>query len=209
MFIVLEGIDGCGKDTQLERLFAWIGRKNKYAQIWKTREPSRQTDAGKEISRRLRGEGFRDAREALGLYVRDRAELAPLRREILRHSYVLSSRNDLSTYAYQGLEIPFQEIWDAHAYDSNRIPSPDLTFLLSLTPETVGQRFEERLAKRGEAREFFEQVDFQKRVAANYLDAAKFLESKGRPTVVLDADRSPDAIFLDIAAAIEERACFV
>ena len=41
-FIVLEGIDGCGKTTQINELYKWLpksGLINKNATLIKTREP--------------------------------------------------------------------------------------------------------------------------------------------------------------------------
>ena len=50
-FIVLEGIDGCGKTTQINELFKWLpnsGLMNKNATLIKTREPGGST-LGREI----------------------------------------------------------------------------------------------------------------------------------------------------------------
>jgi dTMP kinase len=205
MYIVFEGIDGSGKDTQLNKAFAWIGRVNKYAQIWKTREPGRQTAAGKEISVLLRGKGFRDGRHALDLYVADRVQQAPLLREINRHSVILSSRNDLSSYAFQGAQgLSFEEIHAAHDYGRSGIVIPDLTFFMDVPADKIEARFE----KRGEAREFFEKVEFQKKAAAKYREAVAKLSGERR-IVTIDADRDPDIVFGDVVKTLEETVCFV
>lgn len=202
MYIVFEGIDGSGKDTQLNKVFAWIGRVNKYAQIWKTREPSRQTVAGREISQRLRGEGFRDGRHALNLYVQDRIEQAPLLRSINEHSLILSSRNDLSSYGFQGAQgLSFEEIYTAHNYAHSGIAIPDLTFFLDVSADRV----EERIEKRGEAREFFEKVEFQKKVAAKYREAVARLSSERR-IITIDANRDQEIIFADIVHVLQNTA---
>jgi len=205
MYIVFEGIDGSGKDTQLNKAFAWLGRVHKYAQIWKTREPGRQTPAGREISRLLKGEGFRDARHALDLYVADRRQQAPILREINRHSIVLSSRNDLTAYAYQVAQgLTFEEVYAAHDYARSGIVVPDLTFFMDVPAD----RIEARLEKRGEAREFFEKVEFQKLAAANYRTAVSRLSAE-RKIVTIDADRDPDVVFGDVARTLEATCCFV
>ncbi len=205
MYVVFEGIDGSGKDTQLNKAFAWLGRVHKYAQIWKTREPGRQTPAGREIARLLKGEGFRDARHALDLYVADRTQQAPILREINRHSVVLSSRNDFSSYGFQGAQgLSFEEIHAAHDYARSGIVVPDLTFFMDVPAD----RIEARLEKRGEAREFFEKVEFQKLAAAKYREAAARLGAE-RKIVTIDADRDPDVVFGDVARTLEETVCFI
>lgn len=100
-FIVFEGLDGSGKDTQLNKAVDYMRTRDKYAQIWITREPTNNTVAGREIARRLKQEGFKDGHEALMLYVQDRIEQTLIRREILQHSHIIASRFDNSTYAYQ------------------------------------------------------------------------------------------------------------
>lgn len=55
-FIVFEGLDGSGKDTQLNKAVDYMRTRDKYAQIWITREPTNNTIAGKEIARRLKAE---------------------------------------------------------------------------------------------------------------------------------------------------------
>lgn len=44
-FIVFEGLDGSGKDTQLNKAVEYIRTMDKYAQIWITREPTTNTKA--------------------------------------------------------------------------------------------------------------------------------------------------------------------
>ncbi len=44
-FLVFEGLDGSGKDTQLEKAVSYLRKKDKYAQIWITREPTGATEA--------------------------------------------------------------------------------------------------------------------------------------------------------------------
>ncbi|MDQ1343542.1 MAG: dTMP kinase, partial [Patescibacteria group bacterium] len=138
-FLVFEGLDGSGKDTQLEKAFSYLRKKDKYAQIWVTREPTSATESGREIARKLRNEGFKDGYEAVALYVKDRTEQSEIRRGILKHSHILSSRFDLSTYAYQCAQgLSFEEVRNAHDY--SKILLPDVTFLFDVSMENVEKR---------------------------------------------------------------------
>ena len=78
-FIVIEGIDGCGKTTQIEAIYKWLpssGLLEKNSQIIKTREPG-GTKFGKRIREILLDNDQEyepsDLTELL-LYAADRAE---------------------------------------------------------------------------------------------------------------------------------------
>jgi len=45
MFIVFEGLDGVGKDTQLRQVFDYITNNYKHLQVTKTQEPSGFSDS--------------------------------------------------------------------------------------------------------------------------------------------------------------------
>lgn len=188
-FIVFEGLDGSWKDTQLNRAVEYMRTRDKYAQIWITREPTANTAAGKEIARRLKQEWFKDGYEALRLYVQDRKEQTVLRREILKHSHIIASRFDNSSYAYQWAQwLPFDEIYKAHDY--NEILVPDLTLVFDVDRENV----KKRLGKRGGEKEFFEQIDFLMKVREKYIESTEKL-SQERKIVIINANKGIDEVF--------------
>lgn len=108
-FLVLEGIDGCGKTTQIERLQRWLpcsGLMPPQAQLLVTREPG-----GTELGRALRqlllhppGGAAPGSTAELLLYAADRAQhvqqhIAPA---LAAGHWVLCDRFTGSTAAYQG-----------------------------------------------------------------------------------------------------------
>lgn len=197
-FIVFEGLDGSGKDTQLNKAVDYMRTRDKYAQIWITREPTNNTVAGREIARRLKQEGFKDGHEALMLYVQDRIEQTLIRREILQHSHIIASRFDNSTYAYQWAQwLSFDEIYKAHNYDE--ILVPDLTLIFDVDKENI----EKRLWKRGGEKEFFEQIDFLMKVREKYLESTKKL-SQERKIVIIDANQGIEDVFEQVKKELEK-----
>ena len=108
-FIVIEGIDGCGKTTQIDQISKWLptsGLMNKNSELIKTREPGGS----------LLGEKLRDlildnnnnnkpsSLAELLLYSADRAEhiskiISPA---LEKNDWVISDRFCHSTLAYQG-----------------------------------------------------------------------------------------------------------
>lgn len=192
MFIVYEWVDGCGKDTQLINSIEYLGEKDKYIQIWKTREPTGNTEAGRIIGHKLLNEWFKDASEALQLYVEDRGQQSEIRRKITEHSVIMSTRFDYSTYAYQWASgLSFEEIYKAHDY--SKILIPDLTFIFDVSIENIEKRLNLRWGKR----EFFEKIDFLDKVRQKYLEVAKLL-SKEREILVVDANVSKEWVFEQI-----------
>jgi dTMP kinase len=108
-FLVLEGIDGCGKTTQLERLRAWLpssGLMPPGAELVVTREPG-GTGLGLALRQLLLhppGDAAPGSTAELLLYAADRAQhvqqcIAPA---LAAGHWVLSDRFSGSTAAYQG-----------------------------------------------------------------------------------------------------------
>ncbi|WP_216903864.1 dTMP kinase [Synechococcus sp. CCY 9618] len=108
-FLVLEGIDGCGKTTQIEALRAWLpasGLMGPGARLVVTREPG-----GTALGRALRALLLSPPEDAapsslseLLLYAADRAQHveACLRPALASGDWVLCDRFTGSTAAYQG-----------------------------------------------------------------------------------------------------------
>ena len=108
-FIVIEGIDGCGKTTQIDELSKWLpnsGLIKKESKLITTREPG-----GSLLGKKLRGlildnnENNKPSSLAeLLLYSADRAEhvskiISPA---LNNNDWVISDRFSDSTLAYQG-----------------------------------------------------------------------------------------------------------
>ena len=198
MFIVFEWVDWSGKDTQLDKTFAYLRKKDKNIHIWTTQEPTRSTESGKKALEKLSWDGFKDGREALELFVKDREEATPFRREMMKSSTILSSRFDYSTFAYQWAQwLTFDEIYEAHNYKNILIP--DLTFIFDVNLENIEKRISERWAKK----EFFEELDFLNKVRKLYLDSAEKLKPE-RNIVIIDANRSIEEVFEDVKTELDK-----
>ncbi|MEY3545544.1 MAG: hypothetical protein RLZZ106_1978 [Cyanobacteriota bacterium] len=162
-FLVLEGIDGCGKTTQIQHLRQWLpssGLMPAGAELVVTREPG-----GTELGRALRelllhppGAAAPCSTAELLLYAADRAQHV---QELIRPAleaghWVLSDRFSGSTAAYQGygrgLSLPLIEQLSLIAC---RGLQPDLTLLLDVPlAESLrrrGHRPADRIEASGEA----------------------------------------------------------
>ena len=145
--IVLEGIEGVGKSTQLQHLRRHLERRGLVATI--LREPG-GTPAGDEIRRLLLDPGNEvDPRTEALLFMASRAQLVAdvIRPALARGEFVLLDRFFLSTYAYQiaGRGLPEEMVRRANALATNGLV-PDLTLLLDLSPADALARAASRSA---------------------------------------------------------------
>ena len=167
-FIVLEGIDGSGKTTQINELYRWLpksGLINKNATLIKTREPGGSL-LGKEIRDMILSKNQSnppsDLTELL-LYFADRAEhISKIISPALRNgNWIVSDRFSGSTLAYQGYgrEINIDIIKKLENIVCQNI-KPDLTIFLEISPEESILRRKNKVADRIES----EGLDFLKKV---------------------------------------------
>ena len=142
-FIVIEGIDGCGKTTQIDELSKWLpksGLINKGSKLITTREPGGSL-LGKKLRELILDNNKYNKPSSLAellLYSADRAEhvskiISPA---LNKNNWVISDRFSDSTLAYQGygrkidLEIikKIESIVCQGEY-------PDITFFLEISPK--------------------------------------------------------------------------
>ena len=157
--IVLEGIDGCGKTTQIEHLYKWLpnsGLMPQGAKLHITREPG-GTSLGKSLRELLLNPPEKKSPLPLTellLYAADRAQhisefIEPL---INKGDWIISDRFSGSTLAYQGygrgLDIKTIKILEDIALQKL---NPDLTLLLEISIEESILRREKKTNDRIEA----------------------------------------------------------
>lgn len=192
-FVVIEGIDGCGKSSVAKLVAERIGRRAVL-----TREP---TDSW--IGRAVR-KGDKDQIspyiDAL-LFMADRALHTERISELLRKKkLVISDRYYHSTIAYQAANLQDEFKGDAFKWllDANLGISlhPDLTVLLVIPPEAAL----ERVGKRGKLSRF-ETLGFLRKVHGNYLKLARLDKS----IVKVDAGRDLDTVVDEVLALISRR----
>jgi len=194
-FLVLEGIDGSGTTTQLDRVVDYIRSRGFPAVA--TREPS-TGPIGKLLREALLGRlampdgSGLDGRTMAMLFAADRfdhlqREVEP---ELAVGTTVVSDRYLLSSLAYQAEEADRDWVQVL----ARGVRKPDRTFLLDLPVEVAAQR---RLAA-GRPVERYDADSYLAKVAANYRALAKADSS----VVVLDGTGSKEEVTAAICQAI-------
>jgi dTMP kinase len=206
-FVTFEGIEGCGKTTQMRLAAAWLTGRG--ISVLSTAEPG-GTPLGLKIREVLlnRGSLEIDAEAELLLFAAARAQHV---REVILPAlrtgkWVLCDRFADATLAYQGfgrgLDAGFIRTLNAFSMLSL---SPDRTFLFDLPVETGLSRAEGRTAGvRPEAAEDrFEQEDqaFHERIRNGYLNLAAGEPERFR---VIDGAADVETVHLEVCRRLAE-----
>ncbi len=169
MFVTFEGIEGCGKTTQITLLANWLRERRQSVCV--TYEPG-DTELGKYLRNLLLSPEFSPSKATeLLLYLADRAE--HVRKVIIpaiqRGEVVLCDRYHDSTVAYQcygrGINIEFTEL----SLKYLEFPIPNITFLLDCPVEIGLERLKNRPLDRMEK----EALSFHHRVRKGFLKLAR------------------------------------
>ena len=194
MFITFEGIDGCGKSTQISLLDKTLRRKG--LSVLPTREPG-----GTEI-----GQAIRDILlhvdnthltplAELFLYAADRAQHVQevVKPALAAGRWVICDRYFDATTVYQGVAL---EYYGRLIEMLNREASiglmPDITFLLDCPAEVGLERIAKR-AKNDRKRDRFERktLDFHLKIRYGYLTLANKHRDRFR---VIDSSLTEDRV---------------
>ncbi|MCI0402079.1 MAG: dTMP kinase [Acidobacteria bacterium] len=201
LFLTFEGIDGCGKTTQLNLLADYLGRLGLPYLV--TREPG-GTELGEQIRKILlrRSSQGMDPRNEVLLYFASRAQnVAQVIRPALEEGrIVLCDRFTDASLAFQGygrgLDLRF--IRQLHKFACQGV-NPNLTFVLDINPETSVRRARDRnvSARRDEGRIEGEALSFHRRVRRGYRALARL---EPRRVKLIPGEREVDAIHQRVVA---------
>lgn len=203
MFLTIEGIEGSGKTTQVERLGRALGELGRAVRT--TREPG-GTPAGQRIRELLlHGEEAIAPWTELFLILADRAEhvAALIRPALARGEIVLCDRFSESTLAYQayGRGLPFADVRAAEAAARQGL-LPEVTIVLDCPVEIGLERTRKRRGAAGADRFESEAVAFHERVRRGFLELAR---ADAARIVVLDGARDADVVHREIVALARDR----
>ena len=221
MFIVLEGLDGAGKSTQirmLRQLFADRGVESEYVHFPRFDSPV----YGQLIARFLRGEfgGVQEVDPYLValIFAGDRADAAPQNRQWLAEGKaVVLDRYVYSNVGFQCAKLPAGEERDRLAdwivnleFGHNALPRPDLSLFLDVPFAFTERKLSE--VREGDDRDYLQggqdiheaSLQLQQDVRSVYLASA----AKDPSLRVVDcsdasgAMESPEGIFAKIRAEL-------
>lgn len=199
-FIVLEGIDGSGKGTQLDLLVKEMraqGRK-----VFQTAEPT-NTSTGGMLRDALGGYVRRDAYEMSAMFLVDRIfhnvdPVNGIKKHLDEGTDVVCDRYYYSSFAYQGIDADLE--WVMHMnLDCREIIRPDLCIFLDLDPAQSDKRISDNRL----GREIYENIETQKRIRSRFLEVFGLLGNSENIRIV-DASRTIAEVSADIIEIFNE-----
>lgn len=166
-FIVVEGLDGTGKTTQIKILADYIRSRGREVAV--TAEPTSHP-TGKLIRRILSGEVPSDPWALASLFLSDRIihnvnDEDGIKKMLSEGKTVISDRYYYSTFAYQGYETDLQWAMDMH-FACPEIKKPDLVLFLTMAPEKCVERI--RANRPHEAIEIYENTESLTKISRQF-----------------------------------------
>ena len=196
MFFSIDGIDGTGKSTQVDRLCQWLLQQG--GQVVTCRDPG-STHLGEAVRDLLlsRHDLAISRPSEMLLYMAARAQLVE---EVIRPALgegktVVADRYLLANVAYQGYGggLDVDTLWEVGRVATGGI-MPDLTIVLDMPVAEAATRLNRQLDRMEQ-----QGVAFHTRVRQGFLAEAARNPAK---IVVIDAQRSVEQVQADIRAVV-------
>ena len=198
IFISFEGIDGCGKSTQINLLSKYYSKQKK--SFVKTEEPG-GTEGANEIRKiLLRENNFQWSVETEALlFIAARADHVEkvIKPAIEDNKVVICDRFMDSTLVYQGMRSPQAKKLSIMLFDLIGV-NPDITFLIDMDPEIAL----DRALSRATDEDRFENygINFQRQLRQNFLDIANQYSDRIK---IINGNQSPQNVADQIIESIE------
>lgn len=204
-FIVFEGINGCGKGTQLFTFAKKLYELDKSQTVFITREPNEFDENGQSARKILHSDGnpYMNAKEAVKYFARNRKTHNAIFTPLLENNInVISDRYYNSNFAFQHAQgISYEKI----AIQNREARIPDLTLILDVP---VAVAFE-RLSRRdgNDRRKFDRDFEFVQKARANYLEQPQILEELMQDTsiMIIDGTNFPEKVAENIWQAYTDK----
>lgn len=202
-FIVIEGINGCGKTTLIANIKDYLENNNK--DVICSKEPG-----GTPIGDSLRNIALSSSKEMTPeaqffIMSASRAEYVfkKVRPTINNGSFFISDRYYYSSLAFQsyagGLNFNF-----VYSVSKEVIKEciPDITFILDLDLETASKRLNLRNENSNEKDSFeSEKMEYHQKVRNGFLDLSKKLPER---FVILDATKNKEQVFNEAISILKD-----
>ena len=194
-FIVIEGLDGSGKSTQIKNLAKNLESRGE--KVYITAEPT-EFETGAYIRRILSESLNKDMYLQAALFLADRLEHITHPEfginHYLENGYtVICDRYYYSSFAYQGTATDIDWVMKINL-DCKAMITPDLCIFLDVNPDTC----KERIDRVREKPELYEKdTELMRKIRKNFLDIFDKLKDT-QNIVILDANKELNEIEKEI-----------
>ncbi len=199
-FIAFEGIDGSGKSTQVRMLDERMKKEKIYCHT--TMEPT-DSPIGSLIHQIMIGRIKTDNKVISALFVADRLDhllndVDGIVHKINEGITVITDRYYFSSYAYQSVDMPMEQVISANKQSSD-ILRPTVTLFIDIPPDVAI----ERITKNRSHQELFEERSRLIQVRERYFEAFDRLNDTEK-VIIIDGDRDAQEIADDIWEVVRD-----
>ena len=199
-FIVIEGIDGSGKSTQISLLAKRLNEDGR--RVYTTAEPTVSLTGGM-LRDALRGVTQHTTCEIAAMFLLDRIShnvnpVNGIEKFLASGVDVICDRYYYSSLAYQGSETDFDWVLDMNI-NCPEIRKPDLCIFLDLEPDKCF----DRISKNRMVKEIYEEIDRLERYRKRYFeifDMLKFTDN----IAIIDTNKEINAVAAEVYAKVAE-----
>ena len=198
LFITFEGIDGCGKSTQIDFLTKHFTKMKK--PVVKTEEPGGTAGSNEIRKILLRENNFQwsvETEALLFMAARNDHVEKVIKPSINDNKIVICDRFMDSTLVYQGMRSSRAKQLSLNLFELIAI-NPDITFLIDMKPEIALRRALSRSTKEDRFENYG--ISFQRELRKNFLDIARKHSDRIR---IIDGNQTPENVAAQINESIE------
>jgi dTMP kinase len=204
-FIVLEGIDGCGKDTQADFLVKYFRENNLQENFIFVQAIDEKTEKGKMLREIIFNKNFKwTTIPEMLLFWADKFELVlGIEKSLNEGKNVVANRWELSNLAYQIFGKQREDLRGFAELMRDKLEvdvKPDLCILFDISPEESQRRKHTRTEEVGKFEDYYDNAtaDFMERVRFGYkVEIQKYVH------VIINGEQSKEKVFEDTVRAIE------
>ncbi len=199
IFIAFEGVDGCGKSTQIKKFVDYLFLKDKHYHIILTRNPYKDVNIRKML--REDDDPLTKSEKLAELFIDDRRMQAHevIIPNISKGHFVVTDRYKLSTATYQAAQgMSMKEL----LFRQKDLPIPDITFVVDLGADECFRRMrKDNIREAGKEVKFEKDINFLEKVRINYYQAKEMLPNE--KIFIIDGKNDIEAIHKEIITIFE------
>ncbi len=188
LFVVVDGGDGSGKDTQAKLIAKYLAKKN-YSSVRIRSHPAMDNQFGRRAKVALESQGTKSLLLAALFYTLD------VIRSLVKYYRHREEVLIFSRYLLGVCYLPRSLVMFGYTLFSHLLPTPEYAFFLDVNPEVARKR----ISQRGGTEEMFETLPKLRKMQRKMRHVTKFYHWH-----LIDGNGTPNQVWSQIKAIIEE-----